>query len=323
MTYSIIAHDPHTHQHGIAVQTCNLAVGMWVPWAEGGVGAVATQAMAERSYGTLGLDLMRGGLPAPQALAALLAADEGRETRQVAIIDAQGRVAQFMGARCLPMAGMACGEGFAVQANMMGRDTVWGAMAAAFEAARQAAQGDLADWMLAALEAAQAEGGDMRGQQTAALMVVGPGATGQGASSKGQGVDGLGLDRRVPLIDLRVDHHPQAVAEMRRLLGLQRAYDAEYKVGELAAQGAHEEAYALLHKVLAWAPGEDYLRYLCAVHLAGHLQRMEEALALLGPLVQRRPIWLDYLRRDMAANVFGAPGATAALYEAFMAEGYK
>src|SRR5690606_21370795 len=155
----------------------------------------------------------------------------------------------------------------------------------AFEAARQSAQGDLAGWMLAALEAAQAEGGDMRGQQTAALMVVGPGATGQAASSKGQGVDGLGLDRRVPLIDLRVDHHPQAVAEMRRLLGLQRAYDAEYKVGELAAQGAHEEAYALLQNVLAWAPGEDYLRYLCAVHLAGDLQRMEEALALLGPLV--------------------------------------
>ncbi len=117
MTYSIVAHDPNTQQLGVAVQTCNLGVGAWVPWAEGGVGAVATQAKAERSYGTLGLDLMRGGLAAPQALQALLAADEAREWRQVAMIDCAGRVAQHMGTHCLPQAGMASGSGYAAQAN--------------------------------------------------------------------------------------------------------------------------------------------------------------------------------------------------------------
>lgn len=322
MTYSIVAHDPHTQQHGVAVQTCNLAVGMWVPWAEGGVGAVATQAKAERSYGPLGLDLMRGGLRAVEALAALLAADAEREQRQVAMIDAGGQVAQHMGARCLPQAGMACGENFAVQANMMARDTVWGAMAAAFEAARGAGRGDLADWMLAALEAAQAEGGDMRGQQTAALQVVG-GKLAGGKLERASGQGAKERDGRLALVDLRVDHHARPVAELGRLLRLHRAYDAEYRVGQLAARGARDEAYALLQKVLAWAPGEDYLRYLCAVHLAGGLQRMEEAVALLRELVQRRPLWLDYLRRDMAANVFGAPGATAALYRAYIEEGEK
>ena len=303
MTYSIVAHDARTGQLGVAVQTCNLAVGTWVPWAEGGVGAVATQAMAERSYGTLGLDLMRGGLAAPRALAALLAADEGRERRQVAMIDGAGRVAQHMGARCLPQAGMACGPGFAAQANMMARDTVWGAMAAAYEEARRSEQGDLADWLLAALEAAQAEGGDIRGQQTAALLVVGP------------------RNRRAPLVDLRVDHHPQPLHELRRLIDLHRAYEAEYRIGDLAASGERGRAYGLVQEVLALAPGEEYLRYLCAVHLAGGLQRQDEALALLRPLAERRPMWMEYLRRDAEVGLFGEPGASAALYDALREEG--
>lgn len=302
MTYSIVAHDPHTDQLGVAVQTCNLAVGTWVPWAEGGVGAVATQAKASRAYGLLGLDLMRGGLAAPQALAALLAADEEREFRQVAMIDARGRIAQHMGLRCLPQAGMRCGEGFAVQANMMARDTVWGAMAEAFENARKTEQGELAHWLLAALDAAEVEGGDMRGRQAAAILVVDP------------------ENRRIPLIDLRVDHHPQPLQELRRLLRLQRAYDAEYRIGDLVAAGQREQAYELVQQVLAWAPGEDYLRYLCAVHLAGALRRQDEALDLLRPLTARRPMWLDYLRRDIKTGVFGVPGASAALYEALQEE---
>lgn len=320
MTYSIVAFDPGTQQHGVAVQTCNLGVGMWVPWAEGGVGAVATQAMAERSYGTLGLDLMRGGLTAREALAALVAADEARETRQVAMVDARGCVAQHMGSRCLPQAGMARGEAFAVQANMMGQDTVWDAMAHAFERARSSGEGDLAAWMLAALQAAQAEGGDIRGQQTAALIVVGRGAGLAAGEGAGAGKAGHGTDGRVPLVSLRVDHHPQPVDELERLLTLHRAYDAEYLIGDLAAQGAHEAAYELLQKVLAWAPDEDYLRYLCAVHLAGPLGRMDEALALFGELAARRPLWREYLQRDMAVGVFGAPGATAALHEAYSRE---
>lgn len=307
MTYSIIAHDPHTQQLGVAVQTCNLAVGAWVPWAEGGVGAVATQAKAQRSYGTLGLDLMRGGLAAPQALQALLAADEQREYRQVAMIDCAGRVAQHMGTHCLAQAGMAAGPGYATQANMMARDTVWGAMAAAFEEARERAErrqadSQLVDWLLAALEAAEAEGGDIRGRQTAALLVMQPQAP------------------RLPLFDLRVDHHAQPVAELRRLVRLHRAYEAEYAISGLAATGERDQAYELVHKVLDLAPGEEYLRYLCAVHLAGDLQRPREALELLQELTLRRPVWREYLQRDVSAGVFGAPGATAMLYEALQEE---
>ena len=328
MTYSIVAYDPTTHQHAIAVQTCNLAVGTWVPWAEGGVGAVATQARAERSYGTLGLDLMRGGFSAPQALAALLAADEQRELRQVAMIDRQGRLAQHTGARCLPEAGMARGEGYATQANMMARDTVWEAMAAAFEAARGSGQGDLADWLLAALDAAQEEGGDIRGLQTAALVVVGEVARGKGARLQEASLQGARAtegwsretDWRVPLVDLRVDHHPQPLSELRRLLRLHRAYDAQYDIVGLAAIGERERAYELVQRVLTWAPDEDYLHYLCALHLAGALQRWDEALALLRPLIARRPVWLEYLRRDASVQLFGQPGTTGALYEVLQEE---
>ncbi len=298
MTYSIVARDPITHELGVAVQTCNLAVGTWVPWAEGGVGAVATQSMAERSYGTLGLDLMRGGMAAPEALAALLAVDEQRDLRQIAMVDGEGRLAQHNGLRCLPEAGMAGGEGFSTQANMMVRDTVWGAMAEAYEQA----PGDIAERMLAALDAAEGEGGDIRGQQTAALLVVGPERS------------------PIPLIDLRVDHHPQPLWELRRLLRLHRAYDGEYAITDLVARGEEEKAYELVQKVLEWAPGEDYLRYLCAIHLAGGLNRREEALPLLRPLIAERPMWLEYLRRDAAANLFGPPGTSAALYRMLQEE---
>ena len=293
MTYSIVACDPVTKQLGVAVQTCNLAVGTWVPWAEGGVGVVATQSMAERSYGTLGLELMRGGMPARQALAALLAADEQRDLRQVAMVDCRGRVANFSGSRCLPNAGMASGAGFSTQANMMARDTVWGAMAEAYERAR----GDFAERLLAALDAAEAEGGDIRGRQSAALLVVGRERS------------------RIPLIDLRVDHHPNPLCELRRLLRLHRAYDAEYAIDGLLARGEQERAYGLVQKVLKWAPGEAYLRYLCAIHLAGGLNRQQEALALLRPLIAEHPVWMEYLRRDAVAKLFGASGASAALYE--------
>ena len=167
MTYSIVAQDPDTGQLGVAVQTFNLAVGTWVPWAEAGVGAVATQALAERSYGTLGLDLIRGGKTAGHALRALLAVDSKRDFRQVSIIDYQGHIATYTGNRCFPEAGSHVGETFCTQANMMAHDTVWDAMAGAY----QSPDGDFGDRLLAALDAAQAEGGDMRGKQTAALLI--------------------------------------------------------------------------------------------------------------------------------------------------------
>lgn len=293
MTYSIVARDPQSGQMGVAVQTCNLAVGTWVPWAEAGVGAVATQAVAERTYGTLGLDLLRGGKSAAEALAALLAVDERREFRQVAMVSARGEVAVHTGRRCLPEAGAFVGDGFATQANMMARDTVWGAMGDAY----RRASGDFPARLLAALGAAQAEGGDIRGRQTAALLVVGP------------------EPEPFPLVDLRVDHHPQPVAELRRLFRLHRAYMAEYRIPGLIAAGDVAGATRLLDRIGEEAPEEAYLQYLRALHLGGRLGRWEEALAILRPLVAEAPLWREYLRRDAAVDHFDCPGAAARLLE--------
>src|ERR671911_630678 len=167
-TYSIVARDPATGEMGVAVQSHWFSVGSNVAWAEAGVGAVATQSFIDPSYGRNGLDLMRGGKSAPDTLKELLAKDEAREVRQVAMIDAQGRVNAFTGKNDIQAAGHIVGTNFSVQANLMLNDKVWPAMARAF----QNAKGDLADRMLAALDAAQAEGGDIRGKQSAAIIVV-------------------------------------------------------------------------------------------------------------------------------------------------------
>jgi uncharacterized Ntn-hydrolase superfamily protein len=167
-TYSIVARDPATGEFGIAVQSHWFSVGSVVAWAEAGVGAVATQSFTEISYGPLGLGAMRDGATAAQALATLVAADPHPEVRQVAFVDVQGRTAVHTGAGCIPGAGHRGGEGYSVQANLMLVDDVPEAMARAFENAT----GPLAERMLAALEAAQAAGGDIRGKQSAAILVV-------------------------------------------------------------------------------------------------------------------------------------------------------
>jgi uncharacterized Ntn-hydrolase superfamily protein len=279
MTYSIIARDPKTGQMGAAVQTCNLAVGTWVPWAAGGVGVVATQALAERRYGTSGLDLMGGGYTATQALRALLAADPRREFRQVSMIDGAGDIATHTGNCCLPEAGSFVGNTFCTQANMMARDTVWTAMAEAY----RAAGGPLAERLLAALDAAQAEGGDIRGQQTAALLVVGKEPS------------------PIPLIDLRVDYDPNPVGQLRRLLRLHRAYDLEYEVEAWIDRGESGPLHDLIEQIGEVAPDEPYLQCLRALHLERELGLREEALAILGPLIETRPQWRAYLDRELAA----------------------
>ena len=204
-TFSIVARDAATGDLGVAVQSHAFSVGSGVSWAEAGVGAVATQSFIDPSYGPLGLDLMRAGRSAPDALKGLLAADDGRDVRQVAMIDASGRVAAYTGAKCIPAAGNHVGEGYSVQANLMDNDGVWPAMAKAFEAAK----GDLAERMLQALEAAQAAGGDIRGMQSAAILVV------KGVSS--------GRPWQDKIFDLRVEDSPQPLAELRRLVNFQRA----------------------------------------------------------------------------------------------------
>ena len=174
-TFSIVARDPNTGELGVAVQSHWFSVGPIVPWAEAGVGAVATQSFVDASYGPLGLAIMRAGRSAPDALKALLAGDEGRDVRQVAMIDAQGRVDAWTGKNDIQAAGHHVGKDYSVQANLMLNDKIWPAMAAAFEATK----GDLAERMLAALDAAQAAGGDIRGRQSAALIVVSGKPTGQ------------------------------------------------------------------------------------------------------------------------------------------------
>jgi uncharacterized Ntn-hydrolase superfamily protein len=206
-TYSIVARDAATGELGVAVQSHWFSVGSVVPWAEAGVGAVATQSFVDPSYGKLGLDLMRAGRSAPEALRGLLAADAGREVRQVAMIDAQGRVDAWTGARDIEAAGHIVGKNYSVQANLMLNDKVWPAMAKAFEEAK----GDLAERMLAALDAAQAMGGDIRGRQSAALLVVTGKPTGKSW-----------VDRR---FDVRVEDAIEPLKELRRLVTVQRAYN--------------------------------------------------------------------------------------------------
>jgi uncharacterized Ntn-hydrolase superfamily protein len=206
-TYSIVARDPATGELGVAVQSHWFSVGAVVPWAEAGVGAVATQSFVDPAYGPLGLALMKAGRTAPEALAALLAGDSGRDVRQVGMVDAKGNVATHTGKMDIPAAGGQSGAGYVVQANLMEKATVWPAMARAYESGK----GDLAERLLAALDAAEAEGGDIRGRQSAAILVVKAASTGRPWADK--------------VFDLRVEDHPQPLQELRRLVGVQRAYN--------------------------------------------------------------------------------------------------
>jgi uncharacterized Ntn-hydrolase superfamily protein len=260
-TYSIVARDPATGQLGVAVQSHWFAVGAVVPWAEAGVGAVATQSFVDPSYGPLGLDLMRAGRSAPDALKGLLAADAGRDVRQVAMMDARGRVAAHTGAKDIAAAGHVVGDNYSVQANLMLSERVWPAMSKAFEQAK----GDLADRMLAALDAAQAVGGDIRGRQSAALIVVSGKPTGHPWEDR--------------VFDLRVDDSPDPLVELRRLVLLQRAYN-HMNAGDLAVEHHDNEAglreYAAAE---ALVPDSAEMIYWHAVALV-NMKRVDESLPL-------------------------------------------
>ena len=260
-TFSIIARDPDTGELGVAVQSHWFSVGPIVPWAEAGVGAVATQSFVDPSYGKLGLELMRAGKSAPDALKSLLAGDESREVRQVAMIDIQGRVEAWTGKNDIQAAGHIVGKNFSVQANLMLNDKVWPAMAQAFENTK----GDLADRMLAALDAAQAVGGDIRGRQSAALIVVTGKPTGQAWKDR--------------LFDLRVDDSPEPLKDLRRLVTLQRAYN-HMNAGDLAVEKKDNEGalreYGAAEKLV---PDNAEMIYWHAVALV-NMGRVDESLPL-------------------------------------------
>jgi uncharacterized Ntn-hydrolase superfamily protein len=291
-TYSIVARDPVTGDLGVAVQSHWFSVGTTVPWAEAGVGAVATQSFVDPRYGAVGLEMMRAGHTAPDALKGLLAADADREVRQVAMIDAQGKVAAHTGAKCIQAAGQEVGDQFSVQANLMDRPTVWPAMAKSYREAK----GDLADRLLAALRAADHEGGDIRGRQSAAIIVV-----------KGK-TSGHPWEDRV--FDLRVEDNPQPVEELARLVRLRRAYllmdqgDAYVTAGNWpGAQNAYRAAAAL-------APGVPEMPFWHAVALV-NAGKTQEALPIFKAVFAQEPAWRRLVPRLPACGQL--PGDPAVL----------
>ena len=284
MTYSIVARDSGTGEMGVAVQSHFFSVGPVVPWGEAGVGVVATQAMAEPGYGPLGLDLMRGGKTATQTLRALIAADAGESLRQVAMIDANGDVAAHTGSRCIAHAGHRVGDGVSVQANMMERDTVPDAMLAAYTAT----SGDIVTRMLAALDAAEGEGGDIRGRQSAAMLVVNAAGTGRP----------WWHDR--PL-DLRVEDHPEPLAELRRLVGLRRAYTASSVGQNLIGTGDLEAGLAKLDEARALAPDSAEHAFWRGIALSGH--DAVEAQRCIASACRQDARWAELLRRLPASGL--------------------
>src|SRR5687768_4292728 len=283
-TYSIVARDPATGAFGVAVQSHWFQVGPVVPWAEAGVGAVATQSFARVDYGPLGLALMRSGKSAREALDSLLATDAQRDVRQVAMVDRAGVVAAWTGPKCIQAAGHESGEGYSVQANLMDRDTVWPAMARAYEAAT----GDFAARLLAALEAAEGEGGDIRGRQSAALIVV-----------RGESTGRPWADR---LVDLRIEDHPQPLVELRRLLDLHRAYHAMNLGDEAAAKSDFPTALGHYTEAAKLAPEIAELPFWQAVTLfmAG---KEDEALPIFKQVFAREERWARLVPRLPASGL--------------------
>ncbi len=311
-TFSIVARDPQSGEIGVAVQSHWFAVGQIVPWAEAGVGAVATQSFVDPSYGQLGLDLLRAGRSAPDALRGLLAADAACDVRQVAMIDPSGAVATFTGARDIKAAGgiaggtassaevrcgtaggtLMTGTDFAVQANLMANDRVWPAMAKAY----RETIGDLATKILAALDAAQKEGGDARGKQSAALIVVKAKSSGRRWADE--------------VFNLRVDDHADPLGELRRLVALQRAYN-HMNAGDLATEHKdHEGAlreYSAAEKIAASTPGilpsrHAEMMYWHAVALV-NMKRVDEALPLFAKAFRIEPAWRELTPRLVASGL--------------------
>jgi len=279
-TYSIVARDPASGQLGVAVQSHWFSVGSIVTWAEADVGAVATQSLVNPNYGPLGLDMMRTGISAPDALKGLLVSDEGRELRQVAMIDSQGRVMAFTGADCIPMAGQIVDaeHQFSVQANLMEKDTVWDAMAEAYRSTK----GDMAARMVAALEAAENEGGDIRGRQSAAMLIV-----------KGESSGSPWNDR---VFDLRVEDHPQPVQELKRLVQVQRAYN-HMNDGDVAiSHGDYELAAKEFKTAEQLAPQIIEIPFWYAVSLVG-AGKVDEALPIFHRVFHVEPIWVEVVPR--------------------------
>jgi uncharacterized Ntn-hydrolase superfamily protein len=284
MTYSIVARDAETGEMGVAVQSHWFSVGSVVTWAEAGVGAVATQAFADPSYGPLGLRLMAGGKTAPDALRALLATDQMADRRQVAMVDRSGGLDVHTGERCIAEAGHVSGDLYSCQANMMLRDTVPEAMAKAYGSA----DGDLTVRLLAALDAAEAEGGDIRGRQSAAILVV-----------RGEASGNPFADR---VIELRVEDHPEPLHELRRLVEVKRAYDRMNAGDEALASDDLDAAAAHYAAAQDAVPGNVEFTYWRGVMLAS-AGEVDAARGFLERTYAAPGEWAELLRRLPAAGI--------------------
>lgn len=283
-TYSIVAHDASTGEIGVAVQSHWFSVGSIVAWAEAGVGAVATQSFVEPAYGPNGLAAMRKGTVPAKALTALLAKDENEAVRQIGFVDAKGRVAAHTGSKAIIEACDRQGEGYSVQANLMEKASVCDAMAAAFEAA----EGDLAERLMRALEAAEKEGGDIRGKQSAAMIVV----EGEKKANPWEG----------RVIDLRVEDDPEPLEELRRLIVLNRAYNLMNEGDAAVTAGDMDAANAAYSAASSLAPDNHEMIFWRAVTLAS-VGEVEAALPFFREAFEAWPLWRELIPRLPASDI--------------------
>jgi len=283
MTYSIVARDRDTGELGVAVQSHYFQVGPVVPWAIAGVGAVATQSMVNVSFGPLGLDYMKAGYRAEDALRALLAGDSQPEARQVALVDASGNVAVHTGAKCIPAAGHRTGDGFSVQANLMEKDTVWDAMFDAYTSTTA----PLAERLLAAMDAAESEGGDIRGKQSAAMLVVTGRPTGRPWEDR--------------TIELRVEDAPDPLVELRRLLRVKRAYMAVNEADRLEEAKDLEGATRKLREAVQLAPEMVEICFWGGLTMV-QAGQADEGYGLMARAVAKDKRWIETLHRLVAVD---------------------
>lgn len=288
-TYSIVARDSATGELAVGVQSHWFSVGSAVSWAEAGVGAVATQSFVNVSFGLRGLELLKQGKSPQEALDSLLSDDEAREYRQVALIDTLGRVAVHTGKNCVVFAGHTTGTNFSVQANMMLNDKVWPAMAKSFEKNKQL---PLPERVLAAMKAGQDAGGDIRGQQSAVLLVVKGKASQQPWNDK--------------IMDLRVDDNPEPLKELERLLRVFRAYEHMNR-GDLAIEkGDMPGAMAEYTAAERMFPDNLEMQYWHAITLANG-GKIAEAAAMLKKIYKKDKNWQEMTRRLPAAGLLTVP----------------
>lgn len=272
-TYSIVARDPKTGEMGVGVQSHWFSVGSIVSWGEAGVGVVATQALVNKSFGLRGLELLKLGKSPQEVIDVLLSDDEGKEVRQVSILDINGRVATHTGKKCIKKAGHRVGEQFSVQANMMLSEEVWGTMANSYKKNKDL---PLPERIVKTLEAAESVGGDIRGRQSSALIIV------AGEKPENRWDD--------PLIDLRVEDNQQPLKELNRLLRVYRAYE-HMNNGDLAIEKGDTikalEEYEISQKMF---PENLEMKYWTAISLANN-NKLEKALILFTDVFRKNNNW--------------------------------